>query len=202
MKKLILGLVLIAMVFGVAQQADAAKRLQVGPALRWAKYYTGSGGGLTSDSTRVTIEWCGLAAADAVTACDTTVAFDLSQYAIPETPSTADSSALVSFLVKSYVLGTETAAATTDSSFVAFQFSADGTAWVTLNAATGCWTKIGHSSNTVVKAFAPLNRTVAMDNGCRFIRVLVANVGAGNASTGKLARNYEVYPVYWKAVNP
>jgi hypothetical protein len=199
MKKLMLGLVLVAVVAGCfVQPADAGRRMVLGPALKWIKAPTTTTA-FNYDSTRVSIIWGGLAAADNVTNCDTTNVFDMAGYTVPFMSTVAaDSTALVSFLVRSYEADGITSATTGDTSHVAIQFSIDGQAWTTMNASTGCWIKIGHASNTLVKAYARLNRSAAADDGARFLRALVANVGASAGSS--LVRYYEVYPVYWMEV--
>jgi len=201
MKKLVLALACVALAVAMFSPADASgRRMVVGQLLKWEKG-TATANIFSYDSTRVTLEWGQKAPAPTLLpqSCDTTQAVDLSQIVWPSKVAAADSTApFIGIWVKSYVNLSGADAATTDSSLVIGQVSLDGSVWSNLATATD-WRLLGEASNTVTQViYNGLNRLAVTNQGFRFIRFIVCNVGAtATAGATSLARKYEARMVYW-----
>lgn len=209
MKRLAVLLALVALVAVMVQPADAGRKIVIGQPLKWLKTNSSTLGAYVTDSTRVAIVWSGKESANSSAGSDTTMAFDIRNVPLPTrtwATGATDSTGmamLLGFRVDSWAT-TGAWAASTDSSQAYTQFSYDGLHWG-INAGSGvitnAWFLLPHAvpatGNVLLPAMYYLNRNAMVDNQPPFWRVVVANIGAGNATTGKLVRYYEVRPVYW-----
>lgn len=183
MKKLMLGLVLVALVACMVQPvfAQTGYRVVTEQPMRWIK-------GASTDSTNAYIAFNN----NAISA-DTTAAFDLRQICLPMRTFAADTSMVVGALLNwdSEAVG--------DSLIIATQYSLDGTNWTYLNASTGCWEVVLGASNQVHKSVVNgLSRSTAQRNGCSFVRWLVQHWDQSRAAAGASGILVELRPVIWK----